>query len=465
MRVDGQGTMLYSERIDGNVELQFETVADYDQERARREAMAAEPKEEEEDNGELKKLKVGPNVKFKLGDQEITAPNLERESALPVDAAPSKKDEDEQAKPDQPNIPDRGDFALGVRWRKDGKLETKEIFWTARGAQAERRVVDIAAITGGEPVEGIYFHAGQGATLTVRNMRVKRTGAEGDLVAANETRPARDARLNVNGVEVTRPKNKDITDLIDGASLNLHRTTSGPTTVRVEVNSDAIVEKIKAWVEAHNELMKFCRENSNIDVKQQRETAAYTANQKDLSENLEKMKAQSGVFATDSTVRQLVASLRQVTAGNYPNTRKPAYRVLDEIGVSTGSVGRNWKQIQYGYLELDEDKLRAALERSPEAVKELFASDTNEDNRVDNGVAFQMKGTLDPYNQVARGLIATRINLLKTQITDNKDRISKLDYSAQNREAALRRKFSRMEGAVQNSRSTSNFLRSKLGGQ
>lgn len=466
LRVDGQGTMLYSETFDGKVELQFETVADYDQEKARREAMAAEPaKKEEIERGQRKKLKVGPDVKLKLGDEEIEAPGMERESSLPVDDAPSPAAEDEKAeKPQSPNIPESGDFALGIRWRKDGKLETKEIFWSAKGRQAEQRVVDIARVTGGEPVEGLYFHAGPSASLTVRNLRIKRTGAEGELVAAHETRPARDARLNVNGVEVTRPTNTGIDDLIDGAKLNLHRPTAGPTTVKVEVNSDDIVQKIKDWVEAHNDLMKFCRENSKVDVKSQRETAAYTSDTKDLSEGIAKQQAASGVFATDSTVRQLVASLRKVTAGAYPNAGDPGYKVLDEIGVSTGAVGRNWKQIQYGYLEVDEEKLRAALERSPEAVKELFASDTNEDNRVDNGVAFEMRSALDPYNQLARGLIATRIDLLKTQITDNKDKISKLEYSLQNKEESLRRRFGRMESAVQNSQATSNFLRSKLGG-
>ncbi len=464
LRVDGEGTMLYTQQIPANTELEFESQADYDPEKARRAALAGEGKKEAAEAGERKKLQIGPDIKFQFGGREFQAPQPERESALPVDNAPSPKDKDEKKPDDQPNIPDRGDFALGVRWRKGGKIETKEIFWTARGSQAERRQVDLKQITGGEPVESLFFHAGPGAALTVRNLRVKRTGAEGDLVAAHETRPARDARLNVNGVEVTRSANTGITDLIEGASINLHRPTAGPTEVKIQVNADDIIQKIKDWVTAYNDLMKFCRENSNVDVKSQRETAAYGQDQKDISEGMLNIKQSSGVFATDSTIRQLVAGIRQVSAGSYPSTGKPGYRVLDEIGVGTGAVGQNWKQIQYGYLELDENKLRGALETAPESVKELFASDTNEDSRVDNGVAFEMRGALDPYNQVARGLIATRIDLLKTQITDNKDKISKLEYSVANKEESLRRRFGRMESAVQNSQATSNFLRSKLGG-
>jgi flagellar hook-associated protein 2 len=260
--------------------------------------------------------------------------------------------------------------------------------------------------------------------------------------------------LKVNGVEIKRPTNDKITDIIEGVSLNLHQTTNGPVTLNIDVNSDDIIEKINAWIQAHNELMKFMRENSKVDVKAARELADAGQGQQEVP---------AGIFATDATIRQLSNTLRSVISGAYPARYKPAYKILADIGISTGEPGRNFAEIQYGYLELDQEKFKGALQKSPEAVKELFAQDSNNDSRMDDGVAFKLREELDAYTRLARGIIPGRIDLIKAGITANKDRVARIEESVKAKEENLRARFSRMESAIGKSKATSNYLKNQMG--
>ena len=322
--------------------------------------------------------------------------------------------------------------------------------------------LDVGALTGGRQALALELEAGPGARAIFRNLRVdapKDVG--GGLAPVHETSAARDARLRVEGVEITRPTNTDITDLIRGASLNLRKTTSGPIDVKVFADADEIIKRIKEWVQAYNDLVKFCRDNSKAAAP--KELASSRAADGDLEKSMDSVRDSSGIFASDATIRSLVHSMQRITSEAYPAPEKPGFRVLSDIGISTGDVGiGNFRNNRYGLLDLDEKKLREALDTSAEGVKQLFASDNNSDARIDNGAAHRMHETLKPYSTTSGGMIGVRIQLLNDRIADNKKRISNKELSLKSVEERLRRKFGGMETYMRRSRATGDFLRNRL---
>ncbi|MCE9599942.1 MAG: flagellar filament capping protein FliD [Spirochaetia bacterium] len=288
--------------------------------------------------------------------------------------------------------------------------------------------------------------------------------AEGGAAVVAEE--AQDAVLKLHGVEVKRPSNENLTDILEGASLTLRKVTAGPVSLRVQANSEAIEKQIQDWVTAYNDLTQFCRDNSKT-IKREEFERNRPSSDADISEGLRRLQAGTGVFAADSNIRQLNVTLQGIVSGSYPTTKQGGARMLADIGITSGARATSSDETNFGVLALDSDKLRAALSTDAASVKELFAMDVNEDAVIDNGVAFKIQQTLGPYNRMSGGLITSRIDLIKTQIADNKERIRKKEMSLVGKEQDLRRRFGRMESAIREGRSMSQSLNglSRNGGE
>ncbi len=384
----------------------------------------------------------GPGIEVEVGDVKLRGYEVERSRT-------TEKPHSAKGKPKA---------GLALVW-KEGAVEKRHSLIIDKHKQSHK--FEIAAITGGRPVVALEFSAEADSVAIFRALQVEAPKSQGGLEAAHEVSPARDARLKIEGVEVTRPANDDITDIIKGASLNLRKTTRGPVEVRVFADSDEVVKRIKEWVEAYNELVKFCRDNSKSAAP--KELSSSRAADQDLERSMDAVRDSSGIFASDATIRGLVSSMQLITSTAYPAPEKPGFRVLADIGISTGEVGiGNFRNNRYGLLELDEKKLRAALDTSAEGVRQLFASDTNADARIDNGAAHRMHETLKPYSAISGGMIGVRIQLLNDRIADNKKRIASKELSLKSVEERLRRKFGGMETYMRRSRATGDFLRNRL---
>lgn len=389
-------------------------------------------------------VRSGPVVRESIGGVELNAPDIERRRQIQEEKALQSN---HQA--DVIVVCD----VMGVR--KEVKLELR-----GDGDQS----IDIAASAGGPAklieIRVIPVAASEGEMKNFRADTVSR--AEGRFGPMHETTPARDMHLLVNGIEVTRPRNEGITDLIKGASLNFHRTTDSPVHLKVQHQSDEIKKKIREWVEAYNSLMQFIRDNDKFGSRDEFQVNRSTDPNAGIDEGLRKLEDASGIFAGDAVTRRLVAQLQSAVAQSYPSQQQPAFRVIADIGISTGAVGSDWKDIQKGLLVIDDAKLDDALGRYPESVRELFAADTNEDGVTDNGIAFVMNRELAPYVTLSGGVIASRIDFLQQQIKANKTQIYNRELSLKQKEQQLREKFGRMESQIRQNRSTSEYLKNRL---
>ena len=137
--------------------------------------------------------------------------------------------------------------------------------------------------------------------------------------------------------------------------------------------------------------------------------------------------------------------------------------MLPQIGISTGKVNAAWDTIKEGKLQLDEDLLRNSIISNPEGVKELFGSDNDGDNRIDNGFGYTAENTLEPYVRPGQ-------NIVKTKMDEQDDSVKRLDENINRQQdhlkayqTKLRQKFGAMEKAVSSSKSTQNWMKQQMG--
>ncbi|MBO9352158.1 MAG: flagellar filament capping protein FliD [Thermomicrobium sp.] len=140
-----------------------------------------------------------------------------------------------------------------------------------------------------------------------------------------------------------------ISDAIPGVTLTLTRTTTSPYTFTVEPDSESAIAAVRKFVDQFNSVLSFIADKT-----------AYDATTKTAGT----LMGDSAVRTVESTLRRLVTS-PAINAGG-------RYRTLADIGISFGAVGSVVGTTNQ--LQVDENKLRAALRENPDAVFELLGA-------------------------------------------------------------------------------------------
>lgn len=147
--------------------------------------------------------------------------------------------------------------------------------------------------------------------------------------------------------------------------------TSTPVTLSATTNVDEIVGKIKDFVNKYNELVKEL--NSLVKEQKYRDYLPLTKAQREEMEEKEielwEEKAKSGLLRGDSIIQNGLSQMRALIYQSHPAVSDPTYNTLYNIGITTS---RSYNE--GGTLEIDEDKLRKALEENPDAVAALFTN-------------------------------------------------------------------------------------------
>lgn len=302
-----------------------------------------------------------------------------------------------------------------------------------------------------EPLELTYAVKPQPKIDHSKEQKDKTPGEdEQRKIFPNLLRPAQNAQLKIDGIDVSRKSNNNLSDIIEGVSLNLLKTS--PDNIQTEIlnDNDAAKKQVLGFVKAYNELLQFSEE------------VAKSARIKEAGK-FQEMRKESGILATNATIRQLVNGLKVHTSNAYPTNRDPHIRTLAQIGISTGAIGGKREEVIKGYLEVDEAKLAQSLAEHPTAVKELFAIDTNGDLRIDNGYAHVTENFLEPFTRFTRGLIAEQIKSNAERVKQIDKDIKRQEEHVKTYETKLKTKFGYMESSVQKSKSTGTFLKQKLG--
>jgi flagellar hook-associated protein 2 len=149
-------------------------------------------------------------------------------------------------------------------------------------------------------------------------------------------------------------------------TYTLKGVSSEPVTLEIGEDIDAVVEKIKGFVDNYNEVLDMI--NGLLSEKRDRDYLPLTDSQKEQLEDDEikkwEEKAKAGLLRSDSILQNIVSSMRTALYDKVEGTSLSLY----QIGISSGSYKDK------GKLKIDETKLREALNNNYQEVVKLFTN-------------------------------------------------------------------------------------------
>jgi len=333
------------------------------------------------------------------------------------------------------------------------------------------REYNLAEIAGGKTIAALNIeNANTHRDISVRGAEVYDPGAVGGgYKPLDPVSTAQDAIVSMEGIQMIRPSNT-ISDIIPGVTITARGVSERPVRLRVETDREGIKTAIMSLVGNYNLLMVELNVltarrlpsgmSTSVDDSIINELTYLTA------EEVTEMRAKLGGFSGDSTITQLKNSLQRAVTSPYPTEMERELALLTQLGISTnaegsGAAGYSQSRLR-GYLQIDDKKLDAALDRNLQAVKQLFGSDTSGDMLVDTGVAFNLDSISRPFHETG-GIITLKTNTIDSRLSQDRRRIESMDRQLAAKEAELKVQYARMESAYarmeQMTSSLENFSR------
>ncbi|MGL2913234.1 flagellar filament capping protein FliD [Helicobacter pylori] len=190
------------------------------------------------------------------------------------------------------------------------------------------------------------------------------------LFMSKNLQKASDSEFTYNGVSITRPTN-EVNDVISGVNITLEQTTepNKPAIISVSRDNQAIIDSLKEFVKAYNELIPKLDEDTRYDA----DTKI------------------AGIFNGVGDIRAIRSSLNNVFS--YSVHTDNGVESLMKYGLSLDDKG---------VMSLDEAKLSSALNSNPKATQDFFYGSDSKDM---GGREIHQEGIFSKFNQVIANLI------------------------------------------------------------
>jgi len=249
----------------------------------------------------------------------------------------------------------------------------------------------------------------------------------GALAAGSQTL-GENAKLTINGTEITSTSNTITSDIsgISGLTLTLNDKTTSTATVTVAANNSAVTSAINSFVSAFNTAM----------------TQTDTSTSK------------TGYLKGESILSSMKSRLRMTVTADV--TGKDGYKTLASIGITTGAWSTD-ASAKTTTLVVDSDKLSKALAENPDAVMKLLVGDTNTD-----GVLTKLATVVDNSLNATNGYFAKRASSYDTQVTRLNSKISRQNSDLKTYQASLEKKFQAMDKLISNLQNQASQLDSMM---
>lgn len=270
------------------------------------------------------------------------------------------------------------------------------------------------------------------------------------------------AKFTINGIEAERTSNNFV---VSGFDITLKETFNKPGDINQvkpielssRVDTKAMKTQIEDFVTKYNELVDSL--TSQMKEKSYRDFPPLTdAQRKDMSEEEQKQwdeKAKSGLLRNDSILRDSLSKMREALLGTVGGLDDSSMNTLAKIGITTT---KNYND--GGKLEINHDKLDAALAKDPDQVYKLFAQQgevktnpdgTKTDTRgISERLRVAMKSTIDDIERKAGKTTSTNEDFtLGKKIKASNKRMDELQAKLKDIEARYWKQFTAMEKAIQ----------------
>lgn len=270
-----------------------------------------------------------------------------------------------------------------------------------------------------------------------------------------------DAKFTINGLETTRKSN---TFIMNDVTFNLNKNTTAGESVNVNIqtDTDSIFDTIKSFVDKYNETIGAV--NTELTAERYSGFQPLTDEEKVAMSEKEieqwEEKAKSGLLKRDSILTTGLNKMRNslyasVTVNDTTKTNEK-YNQLAEIGITTTK-----DYLERGKLEINEDKLKAAIEDNPEAVYQLFMADgpTSDQQGLARRLRTNISDTMKQIEEKAGNTFKTEYNYtIGKDMLRIDDDIESLEYRLKQIEDRYWAQYNAMEKAIQNLNNQSSQL-------
>jgi flagellar hook-associated protein 2 len=214
-----------------------------------------------------------------------------------------------------------------------------------------------------------------------------------------------------------------LSSLIPGATLTLESTSDAPVRVTIDDDYTAITSAATEFVTKFNKVMTTLDKYDNYDAETE----------------------QRGLLLGDSTIQRIRSSLFNRVIGR-DGDLSGQFSSLSQIGIRVGSGAK---------LNLDSEKLSAALEADFESVRDLFTfkqtetdDDTGKISITAAGIGVDIAELLKGLTDATDGALARRLGTIDNQVDLNKKRIERIDIQLEAKRQRLLSQFFAMESTL-----------------
>lgn len=274
-----------------------------------------------------------------------------------------------------------------------------------------------------------------------------------------------DNKVTVGGITYTA-LNTTTTETKDSTTQKYTLdSTANSASIAVSQDTDAIIDKVKSFVEDYNkllsELYELYDEKPNSDYKPL--TKAQKEQMKD--EQIEKWenKAKAGMLYHDQTLGKIIMNMRTAIAESVEGINSK-YNSAFSLGISTTGLK--------GQLVLDEDKLKQAIAEDPDAVYNVFATLDSKDlnSSSKSGVAQRLGDISTEAIKKIKDIAGSSSDTNEDSEINNGMRsaqtmISTLQKKISALEKLLYKKYDAMEAAIAQLNSQYNLIAGQMLGQ
>lgn len=256
------------------------------------------------------------------------------------------------------------------------------------------------------------------------------------------TQAAADARMEINGVEVTRSSNR-MSDVIPGVTLDLLQRDEA-STVTIAPDGDKIASKVEAFVAAYNEVVTMVRDN--------------------LVKPTDKSKMNP--LQGDAMLKQIYNNLNNIFSDihgadpglvrgdlNPDGTNKNVIQ-MSQLGLEIDK-GITSAALMTGKITFDKEAFKAKLIDNTAAAAHLFIA-------KDEGFADKINKQLKEWTSTVDGLMTSKIKGYDAEIEMVDERLVALDNRLLLKEKQMKRQFTAMEVTLNALKNQQSWLTNQL---
>lgn len=202
-----------------------------------------------------------------------------------------------------------------------------------------------------------------------------------NVTAGANGKAGENAVFMFNGLTTERSSNSF---QINGFEISLKQVTKDPVSFSSVPDTDKVVDAVKKFVDDYNKLIEEL--NGKVREVKYRDyqplTTEQKADMKDKEIELWEEKAKSGTLRNEPILTNMLQKMRSAFSGVVEGTAG-AIR-LSDIGITNSK-----DYLTNGKLEINETKLRQAINEDPNKVYEVFAKSSSTDN--EKGLVTKMR--------------------------------------------------------------------------